>query len=81
MSEAVTAGLDLEMPGPTRFRGPGLMHAVTSNKVSERVLNDRVRAVLEFVKLAAGSKIPQGAPETQRNTPEDKALLRRAAAE
>ena len=77
----MNAGLDLEMPGPSRFRGPGLVHAVTSNKVSERTINNRVRAVLEMVKLAARSKIPEGAPETQRNLLEDRKLLRRAAAE
>ncbi|KAJ5742134.1 hypothetical protein N7533_011543 [Penicillium manginii] len=81
VSEAVNAGLDLEMPGPSRFRGPGLVHAVTSNKVSERTINDRVRSVLDLVKRAASSGIPENAPETQRNLPEDKALLRKAAAE
>jgi len=34
-----------------------------------------------MVKLAARSKIPEGAPETQRNLLEDRKLLRRAAAE
>ncbi|KAJ5494468.1 hypothetical protein N7463_010555 [Penicillium fimorum] len=81
VSEAVNAGLDLEMPGPSRFRGSGLVHAITSNKVSERTINERVRAVLELIKQAASSEIPENAPEVQRNLPEDKALLRRAAAE
>lgn len=69
------------MPGPTRFRGPALMHALTSNKVSERTLDDRVRKVLELVKLASKAEIPEYAPERQLNRPEDRALLRRAAAE
>ncbi|KAI5456702.1 putative glycosyl hydrolase [Mariannaea sp. PMI_226] len=81
VSEALNAGLDLEMPGPSRFRGPGLMHAVTSNKVKETAIDERVRKVLEMVKLAAKSKIPEFAPEVERNTPEDQALLRRAASE
>jgi beta-glucosidase len=81
VSEAVNAGLDLEMPGPSRFRGPGLVHAITSNKVSERTINDRVRGVLELIKQTTSSEIPENAPEVQRNLPEDKALLRRAAAE
>ncbi|KAL1836709.1 hypothetical protein VTK73DRAFT_4944 [Phialemonium thermophilum] len=80
-TEAVNAGLDIEMPGPTRFRGPGLVHAVTANKVSERTVDERVRSVLRAVKQAAKSKIPPNAPETQRNRPEDRQLLRRAAAE
>lgn len=81
VSEAVNAGLDIEMPGPTIFRGSSLIHAVTSNKVLETTINDRVRSVLRTVKLAAGSGIPERAPESQRNLPEDQALLRRAAAE
>ncbi|KAJ5313224.1 uncharacterized protein N7443_000108 [Penicillium atrosanguineum] len=80
-SEAINAGLDLEMPGPSRFRGAGLVHAVTSNKVSERTINERVRTVLEMVKQAVRSEIPENAPEVERNIPEDKALLRRAASE
>ncbi|CAI7618811.1 unnamed protein product [Penicillium pancosmium] len=81
VSEAVNAGLDLEMPGPSRFRGPSLVHAVTSNKVSERTIDDRVQSVLELVKRTASSGIPESAAEAQRNLPEDRALLRRAAAE
>ena len=81
VSEAVNAGLDLEMPGPTRFRGSSLMHAVTANKVKETTIDDRVHKVLQMVKLAAKSKIPEFAPEVERNLPEDQALLRRAAAE
>ncbi|KAG7293553.1 hypothetical protein NEMBOFW57_003605 [Staphylotrichum longicolle] len=80
-ASAVNAGLDLEMPGPTRFRGPALMHALTSNKVSERTLDDRVRKVLELVQLASGAGIPEHAPERELNRPEDRALLKRAAAE
>ncbi|KAK9236471.1 glycoside hydrolase superfamily [Lipomyces kononenkoae] len=80
-TEALNAGLDLEMPGPSRFRGPGLVHAVTSNKVAEFTIDDRVRNVLELVKQAAKSGIRENAPEFKRNLPEDQALLRRAAAE
>ncbi|KAF9885310.1 hypothetical protein FE257_013027 [Aspergillus nanangensis] len=81
VAEAVNAGLDLEMPGPTRFRGPALMHSMTSNKVSEKTLDDRVRKVLEMVQLAQKAGVPEHAPERQLNRPEDRALLRRAAAE
>ena len=57
------------------------MHAVTANKVKETTIDDRVRKVLEMVKLASKSGIPEFAPEVERNLPEDQALLRRAAAE
>ncbi|KAJ0421208.1 putative beta-glucosidase J [Aspergillus carlsbadensis] len=81
VADAVNAGLDLEMPGPTRFRGPALMHALTSNKVSERTLDARVRKVLELVHRATQTGIPAYATERELNRAEDRALLRRAAGE
>ncbi|KAK5116573.1 hypothetical protein LTR85_009198 [Meristemomyces frigidus] len=79
-SGSIKAGLDLEMPGPSRWRGPALVHAVSSNKVRQSVLNARVRAVLELVKLARKSGIPENAPEKELDRPEDRALLREVAA-
>lgn len=69
------------MPGPTRWRGEALTHAVTSNKVRPHVLDERVRAVLRLIKLANKSGIPENAPEQELNRPEDRLLLRRAASE
>ncbi|OKL64262.1 putative beta-glucosidase I [Talaromyces atroroseus] len=80
-SEAINAGLDLEMPGPTRWRGSILSHAVNSRKVAEHVLDERVRNVLKLVNYAEESKIPFNAEEKGLNRPEDQKLLRRAAAE
>ncbi|KAF2036551.1 beta-glucosidase precursor [Setomelanomma holmii] len=80
-SEAINAGLDLEMPGPSRWRGSALVHAVSANKVSALELDDRVRAVLKLVKDSAKAGIPENAPETQLNRPEDRRLLRKVAAE
>jgi beta-glucosidase len=80
-TEAVQAGLDLEMPGPSRWRNMNLTHAVNSGKLDESVLDDRVRNVLNAVNKAQRSGIIEGAPETTRNTHEDRALLRRTAAE
>ncbi|EPE02620.1 beta-glucosidase [Ophiostoma piceae UAMH 11346] len=82
VSQALNAGLDIEMPGMSKFRGAALSHAVSSNEVKEHVLDESVRKVLTAVKRSfASSGIPENAPELQRNTPETSALLRRAAAE
>ncbi|KAF2827691.1 beta-glucosidase precursor [Ophiobolus disseminans] len=80
-SEAINAGLDLEMPGPSRWRGPALVHAVSANKVSSSELDDRVRAVLKLVKDSSKAAIPQDAPEMELNRPEDRRFLRKVAAE
>ena len=81
VSEAVSAGLDLEMPGPSRFRGEVLAHAISANKISESTLDGRVRAVLNLVKEAAKSGIPEKGVEKLLDRPADRALLRRAATE
>ena len=57
------------------------MHAITSNKVSERTINERVRNVLEMVKSTSKSGIPENALEIELNRPQDQLLLRRAASE
>ncbi|KAL2055079.1 hypothetical protein ABVK25_004417 [Lepraria finkii] len=80
-SKAIKAGLDLEMPGPTKWRGAALPHAVTSNKIRPHVLDARVRAVLNAVKLACQSGIPEDAEERELNRPEDQKFIRRVAAE
>ncbi|KAH8902691.1 glycosyl hydrolase family 3 N terminal domain-containing protein [Coniochaeta sp. PMI_546] len=75
-TEAVKAGLDLEMPGPPRFRGEGLRFNVQTDKVREFELDERVRAMLRFVKRCAASGIPEGAEEGTADTPETRELLR-----
>lgn len=78
-TEAVNAGLDLEMPGPSRFRSTILGHAVSSNKVSTRTLNARAKQMLKLVDSCLKSEIPERAIEREENTPETSALLRELA--
>ncbi|CRL25566.1 Glycoside hydrolase, family 3, C-terminal [Penicillium camemberti] len=80
-SDAIIAGLDIEMPGKTRWRGEALAHAVSSNKVAQYQLDERVRNILNLVNWVEPLGIPEGAPEKALNRPEDQALMRRAAAE
>ena len=78
--EAVTAGLDVEMPGPTIWRGPALRSSVRCHKLKRKTLDERVRNVLRLVKRCSLSEIPEGAPEGTLDTPNTAALLRKAAA-
>lgn len=80
-TEAVEAGLDLEMPGPSRWRKTILSHALSSGKLSPLTLDDRARAVLRLVDRCAASKVPENAPEGKLDTPETAAFLRRIASE
>ncbi|KAF5691817.1 beta-glucosidase [Fusarium denticulatum] len=78
-SEAINAGLDLEMPGPTDWRGKRLSIAVNSRKVSEATVDTAVKNVLNLVnKCKAGEKSGK-AP--QSDTPEQRALIRQLVAE
>ncbi len=43
--DAVTAGMNVEMPGQ-RYMGQALLDSVKAGKVSEEVINDRVREIL-----------------------------------
>ena len=47
--EPVSAGLDLEMPGPPKFLGDRLVEAVKNWQVEEREIDDAARRVLRLV--------------------------------
>ncbi|PVH83481.1 glycoside hydrolase family 3 protein [Cadophora sp. DSE1049] len=78
-STAIHAGLDLEMPGPSRFRGNSLGHAIATNKVGKHVIDERVREILKLVNSCAASGIPENAPELEIDSQESRALLRELA--
>lgn len=84
LNQALTNGLDLEMPGPPKIRKQeAVAHAVLSKEVHIDDLDDRVRGVLRLVKRAVEeSGIPKDAPETSSNdTPETSAFLRDLSAQ
>jgi len=51
--DALKAGLDLEMPGPRKWRVKAVIDAVRSGKLDESVLDEAVRRVLTIVFKAA----------------------------
>ncbi|KAF8249074.1 hypothetical protein K440DRAFT_654349 [Wilcoxina mikolae CBS 423.85] len=60
-TEPITAGVDLEMPGPpAQWRGKRLGHAVIAGKVTEGVVDERVRNVLGLIKMAAREAAMEG---------------------
>ncbi|TVY67525.1 putative beta-glucosidase I [Lachnellula suecica] len=80
-SGSINAGLDLEMPGATKWRGATLLQAVGVNKVPQHILDERVRNVLNLINRCAIAKIPEDAPEKTEDTPETAALLRKIGAD
>lgn len=79
---SINAGMDLEMPGPTQFRGKLLSIAVNTRKVSQRAVDEAARNVLNLTQ-----KITRAVPEqwsgnpSAANTPENRALVRKLAAD
>lgn len=78
---SVMAGLDLEMPGPTRDRGDRLIAAVEAGRVPARVVADRARAMLTLMKRSGALHDTRPFREDSIDRPEDRALIRQAATE
>ncbi|KAK1658414.1 family 3 glycosyl hydrolase [Colletotrichum godetiae] len=78
-SEAINAGLDLEMPGPTQWRGKCLSLAVNSRKVARTTVDEAVRNILNLVNKVKDTK--PASYFAASNTPEQQALVRRLVAE
>lgn len=80
-AEALRAGLDLEMPGPTRWRGAALMQAVQSGELPLALVRrsaERLLRLADRVGAHTGSVV---ASEQAVDCPADRALIRRAGAQ
>ncbi|KAG5659080.1 hypothetical protein KAF25_000282 [Fusarium avenaceum] len=78
-TNALNAGVDIEMPGPSRHRADKAIVAVVSGKVSRNTIDERARKVLELVNNTAAARV--STKETTRDSPDDRALNRRLATE
>lgn len=77
----VNAGLDLEMPGPTRDRGEKLIAAVNEGAVSAETVRARARAMLGLLdRLGLLDGVPDYT-ERSDDKPAHRALIRKAGAE
>ncbi|WP_036839292.1 beta-glucosidase family protein [Pleomorphomonas oryzae] len=77
----VEAGLDLEMPGPTRDRGDKLVAAVRSGDVQAEKVRDAARRVLTLIERVGGFDAPDIPGEQAIDKPAHRALIRRTGAE
>ncbi|KAJ5825627.1 hypothetical protein N7474_002765 [Penicillium riverlandense] len=72
--DSMNAGLDLEMPGVSRYRGKYIESAMQARLIKQSTIDARARKVLEFVKEASQAKA--SVVERGRDFPEDRALNR-----
>ncbi|KAL4806576.1 glycoside hydrolase superfamily [Aspergillus unguis] len=76
-AESLNAGLDLEMPGPTRWRNVSdVLGAVKSGVVSEKTIDDRARNVLELLAKLNCYEDPTIPDERAIILPEHQKLIR-----
>ncbi len=79
--DAANNGLDLEMPGPARFRGDALVAAVRAGEVSGEAVRDSARHVLRLIARVGAFEDPTIPEEQAQDRPAHRALIRRAGAE
>ncbi|KAH6977462.1 putative glycosyl hydrolase [Ilyonectria sp. MPI-CAGE-AT-0026] len=73
---SILAGQDLEMPGPSIFRGPRLMQAVRDRLVSEEQIDQRATKMLEWI-----DKVTQQSMKPPLSQDDSVAVARQVAAE
>ena len=79
-AETVNAGLDLEMPGPTRDRGDKLVDAVRTGKVSAGMIRERALNMLKLMDRTGALKDLRPHKESSVDQPAHRALVRKAGA-
>jgi len=78
---ALNTGLDLEMPGPTRWRKvEDVLEVIKSGEVTEQTINERALRVLRFLEREKCFENPTIPPEQAINKPEHQSLIREAGA-
>lgn len=74
---SLNAGLDLEMPGPTKERSAeAVIRAVNAGEVTERTIDERATRVLKFLSRLRCFEDPTIPPEKAVNKSEHQALIR-----
>ncbi|MEP1125089.1 MAG: glycoside hydrolase family 3 C-terminal domain-containing protein [Ilumatobacter sp.] len=76
---AANAGLTLEMPGPIRVYGQGLVDAVERGDVTEATVDGLVRDLLVVINRTRADERSCDEPEESVDDPAERALTRRAA--
>ena len=77
-ADAANAGLDLEMPGPSQYRGDKLVTAISDGEVDEATIDALARRVL-LIMERTGALDGQQHTETADDTPARRAVAREAA--
>ena len=77
----INAGLDLEMPGPTRDRGEKLVQAVHDGEVKPETVRAAAGRILTLLERVGAFERTPDLAEEALDLPEDRALIRELGAE
>jgi beta-glucosidase len=78
---SVNAGLDLEMPGPSVWRGEKVLTAIENGNIDAATIDNNVRRLLHLITKSGLFVHPELVAEQAINLPEHQLLAREAAAE
>ncbi|EAZ63743.1 beta-glucosidase [Scheffersomyces stipitis CBS 6054] len=79
---ALDAGVNLEMPGPARFRTQlQVTHEIQSKRIHAQTIDDNVRGVLKLINRALKAGIPDDVVESANEDPASSELLRKVGDE
>jgi beta-glucosidase len=79
-ADSLNAGLDLEMPGPTRFRSiEAVTRAIKKGEVTEHTIMERARNVLKLIEKVGAFENPDIPPEQSIVNPAHNKLIRDVA--
>lgn len=77
----INAGLDLEMPGPSRDRGKKLVKAVRDGEGKADTVREAARRILRLLERVGAFENPPDLGEASLDLPQDRALIRKIGAE
>ena len=78
---AINAGLDLEMPGPTKMRGPKLIEAAERGEASRTAIAQSAARMLQLIDRTGGFEQNDQSEERSVDDPRHRALIRKAGAQ
>ena len=81
VAESISAGCDLEMPGPTQWRGQRALDAIRDGRLNHSAVERCAANVIHLVGRTRGLGGPRESPERADDNPERRELIRRAGHE
>ncbi|KAF5658701.1 beta-glucosidase [Fusarium heterosporum] len=78
---ALNSGMDLEMPGPTRWRGEKLLREIEAGQVTTDILDASVGRVIDLAKKTGRFEDPMEKPEVSEENPDRREFITQLSAE